>query len=54
MVVMKKLLMLIKAIKEMFRTDADGNETNIYATRETGIISPNTDYQLKQNGNMLL
>ncbi|MCF7561208.1 gliding motility lipoprotein GldJ [Sabulilitoribacter multivorans] len=26
--------------KRFARTDADGNETNIYATRETGIISP--------------
>ncbi|GAA4805436.1 gliding motility lipoprotein GldJ [Litoribaculum gwangyangense] len=26
--------------KRFVRTDADGNETNIYATRETGIISP--------------
>lgn len=26
--------------KRNVRTDADGNETNIYATRETGIISP--------------
>jgi gliding motility-associated lipoprotein GldJ len=26
--------------RRFVRTDADGNETNIYATRETGIISP--------------
>ncbi|QDO92694.1 gliding motility lipoprotein GldJ [Formosa sediminum] len=26
--------------KSSVRTDADGNETNIYATRETGILSP--------------
>jgi gliding motility-associated lipoprotein GldJ len=30
-----------KRNKKFVRTDADGNETNIYATRETGLISPN-------------
>ena len=29
-----------KRNKKFVRTDADGNETNIYATRETGLISP--------------
>ncbi|WP_205958012.1 gliding motility lipoprotein GldJ [Flavivirga algicola] len=29
-----------KRNKRYVRTDADGNESNIYATRETGIISP--------------
>jgi gliding motility-associated lipoprotein GldJ len=29
-----------KRNKRFVRTDADGNETNIYATRETGLITP--------------
>jgi len=29
-----------KSNKRYVRTDADGNETNIYATRETGLITP--------------
>lgn len=29
-----------KSNKKYVRTDADGNETNIYATRETGLITP--------------
>lgn len=29
-----------KGNKRFARTDADGNETNIYATRETGLITP--------------
>ncbi|SFZ89331.1 gliding motility-associated lipoprotein GldJ [Flaviramulus basaltis] len=29
-----------KRNKKYVRTDADGNETNIYATRETGLITP--------------
>ena len=29
-----------KRNKKFVRTDADGNESNIYATRETGLISP--------------
>ena len=36
---MKKLL-IQKVGRRNVQVDADGNETNMYATRETGIISP--------------
>ena len=46
--------MLLKGGKRQSTNGRRGNPINVYANRETGIISCQIiDFQLKQNGNML-